>query len=105
MHGIRRTADGIILSGNVVNAIVGIFGVLAILSTFGLSVWKKAERVEHAVQDREFYDTTRAIRSDLATALRDARAAIDRSTSISCFNAGYPAGLCDDVQRPASRKP
>jgi hypothetical protein len=81
---------------------------------FGMATVRKSDQITNAVPRREFLDTTHAIREDVSTAASRAEAAARQATSVSCYIAKYPAGLCDEFlprpaqagsTRPARRQP
>lgn len=94
--GFRRTAEGIEVTHRTVRALVGLAVLVAGAVAFGL---RTTDKVHGAVQQAEFRDTTRAIRSDLQS-LGDELQRTSRATlALQCRQADYPAGFCDDVPR------
>lgn len=77
-------------------------GALTAAALLGAAAIRKADQVTNAVPRPEFLDTAKAIRQDVSTAAVRAEAAARQATSVSCYIAKYPAGLCDDfIPRPA----
>lgn len=107
MGGIRRTAEGIELTHRTVQATVGLLALVVISVAFGL---RKNEKIDGAVQKKEFADTTSALRRDMATiALSAERAALSaeaagkQSNKVLCYLAKYPLGLCDEARQSSTR--
>ena len=65
---------------------------------------RTSDRIRTAVPAREFQDTTLALRRDIRAIAIEAKEAAVRTTSISCYIAKYPAGLCDDVPLAQRRR-
>lgn len=96
--GIKKTAEGILFTTGVLKSL----GWLLIVSASAVTYMvRTGDHILSAVPRREFTDTTAALRRDMTKIATDAKEAGERSTSIGCYIARYPAGLCDNVPRAA----
>lgn len=76
-------------------------GALAAAALLGAAAIRKADQVTNAVPRHEFLDTARALRTDVQGAMGRAEAASRTAAAVACYQAKYPAGLCEDyVPRP-----
>jgi hypothetical protein len=110
--GVKKTSEGIELSASAFRALVAFGAFLVMLAGFGAKVFAKSTRIDHAVQQDEFRDTTRAIRSDMQLVRGDIRAlsvSIEKTSrtflALQCRQTDYPAGFCDDVPRSSPPAP
>lgn len=90
--GVRKTVEGIEFTGR---ALGGMVVLIALTSGFIAFI----ARTSHPVQQAEFRDTVKSIRTDIQSIAVDAKSASQKSQAVSCYLARYPAGLCDDVPR------
>jgi hypothetical protein len=97
--GVKKTAEGFVFTVGVLKGL----GWLAVVAVAAVSYAVRTnDRIRTAVPERAFHDTTAALRRDLKAIAFETKQASDRATSIGCYIARYPAGLCDDVTRASS---